>query len=54
MDGVYITIYQHKNGTIYVQLNKTIEGQSEFVAGLSKQLFNVLCMSYQNKEEIDD
>lgn len=35
----YVTTYHHVNGTPYVQLNKTEEGQVKFIESLSKDLF---------------
>lgn len=51
--GIYITIYKYKNGDeIYVQLNKSEEGQITFIQNLSKRLVDILRVSYQ--KEIDE
>lgn len=51
MKEVYVTIYRHREGTIYVQLNATEEGQLAFIQNLNKDLFVVESIAL---EKVDD
>lgn len=48
---VYITVYRHREGTIYVQLNKTEEGQQRFIENLNTNIFYIECIGC---EKVDD
>ena len=47
----FVTIYRHKKGGIWVELNKTAEGQEKFIKSLNKSIFKVEGVTYQEVEE---
>ena len=51
MKEVYVTIYRHREGTIYVQVNATEEGQLKFLQNLNRDIFWVEAVGL---EKVDD
>lgn len=48
---VYVTIYRHREGTIYVQLNATEEGQLAFIQNLNKNIFVIESIALENVDD---
>lgn len=48
---VYVTIYRHREGTQYVQLNATKEGQRKFIESLNKNIFWIEAVALEKVED---
>ena len=51
MTEVYVTIYRHRNGTQYTQVNATKKGQEAFIENLNKDIFWIEAVSCNQIEE---